>query len=181
MFLSMNKNRVQKLNKTFRGLAGFVFVCGTFAAFGLAYGLSIDGIDAFLLFPALASFVGLYVSGYILFTGYTPSFLLFAHRVRNLPPLPDELVYHRNRDVGPFGIKICNDNVTSMQFVVDVLKNYIGLDQQQAAESLLNIHENGSEVFLETTQETAEKLAEKISNESKFQNFPLEVLVVNRE
>lgn len=45
------------------------------------------------------------------------------------------------------GIEILNDETSPMQFVVDVLKRHVGLDEQAAVDAMLAIHRHGGQLL----------------------------------
>lgn len=73
------KKEVNKVSLLFRVLAAFILLCNLIAGAGLAFAFVIEPFEPMLLFGAAAVGMMLYVSACIVFTGYTPNFLLFTH------------------------------------------------------------------------------------------------------
>jgi len=77
-------NELKKLGLSYRALASILFIASAFAAiisFAVLFSVGIS-----LLFLVIMLFSGLvtHISGSVLFTGFAPSYLLFAHGKVNL-------------------------------------------------------------------------------------------------
>ncbi len=73
------KNDLNKVSPLIRVLAAFVLLCSLMAGAGLVFALVAEPIELMLLFFAIVIGVMLHVSGCVVFTGYAPKYLLFAH------------------------------------------------------------------------------------------------------
>ena len=68
-----------------------------------------------------------------------------------------------------------NDNVTTMQFVVDSLMRYFDHSEDTALSLTENIHVSGSAVVAILPYEIAEQKGIEVTLEARKQGFPLEV------
>ncbi len=73
------KNDLNKVSPLIRVLAAFVLLCSLMAAAGLVFALVTEPLELMLFFFAIVIGVMLHVSGCVVFTGYAPKYLLFAH------------------------------------------------------------------------------------------------------
>jgi ATP-dependent Clp protease adaptor protein ClpS len=77
-----------------------------------------------------------------------------------------------------YSVKIINDEVTPMDFVVDVLIKYLGVSQQDAIQIMLAIHNDGSIKIPGFDKKMAIKLVESINGDALRNNFPLKSVVI---
>lgn len=70
---------VQKLGPAVRGFALFLFLCGFLAAGGLLFALLTEPFDYRMIPGIIVIGVMVHVSGCVIFRGYAPKYLLFAH------------------------------------------------------------------------------------------------------
>lgn len=75
-------------------------------------------------------------------------------------------------------IEFFNDDVTEMDFVVDILKTYLYLDDFCSASTMLDIHKNGSVKIGWFDAEVAIKITEQIKNEATKNGFPFKCNVL---
>ena len=73
------KNDLNKVSPLIRVLAAFVLLCSLMAGAGLVFALVTEPLELMLFFFAIVIGVMLHVSGCVVFTGYAPKYLLFAH------------------------------------------------------------------------------------------------------
>jgi ATP-dependent Clp protease adapter protein ClpS len=71
------------------------------------------------------------------------------------------------------GVEILNDNVTHMVFVVQVLRERLGMDKNQSVDTMLAIHRNGGVVLPTSTPEEAARIAEAVTADARARNFSL--------
>lgn len=69
------------------------------------------------------------------------------------------------------GIEILNDNATPMEFVVSALQRHLGLDQDAALATTLDIHSNGGVLMPLADMATAEQVAAAITAEARAQGY----------
>ena len=76
-----------------------------------------------------------------------------------------------------FKIIYLNDDVTSMQFVVNSLIEYFSYNDDTATQITQDIHERGSAVVAVLPYEIAEQKGIEVTLEARAQGFPLQVKV----
>jgi ATP-dependent Clp protease adaptor protein ClpS len=79
------------------------------------------------------------------------------------------------------GIEIMNDNLTPMLFVVSVLQSYVGLDEKEAARTMLQIHLRGGALLPMVSFDEAARVAREITEKAKIDNHPLACRAVRVE
>lgn len=75
-------------------------------------------------------------------------------------------------------IEFFNDDVTEMDFVVDILKTYLYLDDFCSARTMLDIHKNGSVKTGWFEAEKAIKITEHIKNQAIKNGFPFKCIAL---
>ncbi|EJD2692731.1 ATP-dependent Clp protease adaptor ClpS, partial [Campylobacter coli] len=76
-----------------------------------------------------------------------------------------------------FKVILLNDDVTTMDFVIEVLINIFYHDFETANKIMLEVHLNGSGICGIYTQEIALSKQKKVSDAAKLVNFPLQTRV----
>lgn len=76
-----------------------------------------------------------------------------------------------------FRIIYINDNVTSMEFVINSLIDYFDYNPDTASTITQNIHEQGSAVVAVLPYEIAEQKGIEVTLEARAQGYPLQVKV----
>ena len=76
-----------------------------------------------------------------------------------------------------FNVIYINDNVTTMEFVVESLKTIFDYDEQPAVDICVKIHEQGSAVVATLPYEIAEQKGIEVTLDARSQGFPLQVKV----
>jgi len=71
------------------------------------------------------------------------------------------------------GIEILNDSTTTMEFVVSVLTNHLGMTHNEAAITMLTIHNNGGILIPLPLLESAKQIAAAIASDAKQLGQPL--------
>lgn len=66
-----------------------------------------------------------------------------------------------------------DDPITTMEFVVDVLRSVFGLSQARAYERMLRIHTSGAAVIGRWGEEEARKRVQRATSKARAQGFPL--------
>ncbi|EAH8541921.1 ATP-dependent Clp protease adaptor ClpS [Campylobacter coli] len=76
-----------------------------------------------------------------------------------------------------FKVVLLNDDVTTMDFVIEILMNIFHHDFETASKIMLEVHLNGSGICGVYTQEIALSKQKKVSDAAKLANFPLQARV----
>ncbi len=76
-----------------------------------------------------------------------------------------------------FKVVLLNDDVTTMDFVIEILMNIFHRDFETASKIMLEVHLNGSGICGVYTQEIALSKQKKVSDAAKLANFPLQTRV----
>lgn len=76
-----------------------------------------------------------------------------------------------------FKIIYLNDEVTSMEFVIDSLITYFNYNDETAHTITMNIHEQGSAVVAVLPYEIAEQKGIEVTLEARAKGYPLQVKV----
>ncbi len=76
-----------------------------------------------------------------------------------------------------FKVVLLNDEITTMDFVVEVLMSIFNHSFESANKIMLEVHCNGSGVCGIYTQEIALSKAKKVSDMARMANFPLQTKV----
>ena len=72
-----------------------------------------------------------------------------------------------------YQVVILNDDFTPMDFVVEVLRNFFNLDQEQAVQVMLHVHTRGRGVCGVFTREVAETKVTHVNEYSRSHQHPL--------
>lgn len=78
---------------------------------------------------------------------------------------------------GLWDVIFINDNVTTMEFVIRVLKQIFGKTQEQAENITKKIHENGQGIVGSYVHEIAEQKGVETTVLARSENYPLQVKV----
>lgn len=70
-----------------------------------------------------------------------------------------------------------NDDFTTVEFVVDMLKKYFHHSEEAAISLAAEVHKGGSGVAGVYTHEVAETKCNEVMNEAKVKEFPLQVVI----
>lgn len=73
------KHEVKKVGPVVRVLAVFIFLCSCLAAVGLVLAMVIEPFEPLMLLVIVVIGLMVHVSGSVVFSGYAPKYLLFAH------------------------------------------------------------------------------------------------------
>lgn len=76
-----------------------------------------------------------------------------------------------------FKIIYINDNVTSMEFVVNSLIEFFNYNNDTASQITMNIHEQGSAVVAVLPYEIAEQKGIEVTLEARAHGYPLQIKV----
>ncbi|EGK8164537.1 ATP-dependent Clp protease adaptor ClpS [Campylobacter coli] len=93
--------------------------------------------------------------------------------------MPKSKVLEKNKLQEPkmFKVVLLNDDVTTMDFVIEILMNIFHHDFETASKIMLEVHLNGSGICGVYTQEIALSKQKKVSDAAKLANFPLQTRV----
>ena len=78
---------------------------------------------------------------------------------------------------GLYDVIFLNDNITTMEFVVKVLKQIFGKTPEQAQNITTRIHQDGQGIVGSYTHEVAEQKGIETTLAARQENFPLQVKV----
>lgn len=76
-----------------------------------------------------------------------------------------------------FKLLLLNDDVTTMDFVVEVLMNIFHYDFPNASRIMLEVHHNGSGVCGIFTEEIALSKQKQVKDAAQRENFPLQTRI----
>lgn len=72
-----------------------------------------------------------------------------------------------------YKVVLMNDDYTPMEFVVDVLQIFFGLDREKATQIMLNVHTKGKAVCGVFTRDIAETKVAQVNDYSRQNQHPL--------
>ena len=78
---------------------------------------------------------------------------------------------------GMYDVIFLNDNITTMEFVVKVLKQIFGKTPEQAEHITKKIHQDGQGIVGSYVHEVAEQKAVEATTASRERGFPLQIKV----
>jgi ATP-dependent Clp protease adaptor protein ClpS len=78
---------------------------------------------------------------------------------------------------GMYDVIFLNDNITTTEFVVRVLKQIFGKTQEQAEATMTRVHKDGQGVVGTYTHEVAEQKGIEATLLARQENYPLQVKV----
>lgn len=81
------------------------------------------------------------------------------------------------KEPGKFKVIVCNDDVTTMEFVVIMLMTVFRYDQSRAIDLTVSIHQKGSAIAGIFPYEIAEQKTIDATNMARLQGFPLIIKV----
>lgn len=76
-----------------------------------------------------------------------------------------------------YKVVMFNDNYTTMEFVIDILKKLFGKSELEATEIMLNIHHNGSGIAGIYPYDIALTKTNQVRDEAKKSGFPLKCII----
>jgi ATP-dependent Clp protease adaptor protein ClpS len=77
------------------------------------------------------------------------------------------------KEPGKFKVVLCNDDVTTVEFVVALLMSVFKFDEKRAFDLTITIHQKGSAVAGLYPYEIAEQKALDATNMARLNGFPL--------
>jgi ATP-dependent Clp protease adaptor protein ClpS len=72
-----------------------------------------------------------------------------------------------------FQVVLLNDDFTPMDFVIEVLRGFFGMDQERAVQVMLHVHTRGKGVCGVFTREVAETKVTQVNEYSRNHQHPL--------
>ncbi|OZB58959.1 MAG: ATP-dependent Clp protease adapter ClpS [Lysobacterales bacterium 14-68-21] len=72
-----------------------------------------------------------------------------------------------------YQVLLMNDDFTPMDFVVEVLRGFFGMDQEKAVQVMLHVHTRGRGVCGVFTREVAETKVTQVNEYSRAHQHPL--------
>jgi len=76
-----------------------------------------------------------------------------------------------------YRIILLNDNYTTMEFVIDILKKFFSKSPLEATEIMLNIHHNGQGIAGIYPYDIALTKVNQVKSEAKKSGFPLKCII----
>jgi len=89
----------------------------------------------------------------------------------------DEKIERQLKEPGKYNVIFFNDNITPMEWVIEILKKIFHHSEETAKNLMLIVHEKGSAVVGTYSFEIAEQKAVEANSASRAQGFPLVVRV----
>lgn len=77
----------------------------------------------------------------------------------------------------PFNVFLLNDNYTTMEFVVNILKNIFGKNLTEATQIMLQVHKKGVGLAGVYPKEIAETKVEAVHKMARDNEFPLKCIM----
>lgn len=74
-----------------------------------------------------------------------------------------------------YKVLLYNDDVTTMEFVIEVLKKFFHKNEDEAVQIMLHVHERGVGVAGEYMREIAETKVVQVTQYARGHHFPLKV------
>ncbi len=76
-----------------------------------------------------------------------------------------------------FKVLLLNDDYTPMEFVVRVLKQYFGMNEEKATQVMLHVHQRGQGVCGVFTRDVAETKVVQVSEYARENEHPLKCVM----
>lgn len=89
----------------------------------------------------------------------------------------DEKIERQLKEPSKYNVIFFNDNVTPMEWVIEILQKIFHHSEETAKNLMLIVHEKGSAVVGTYSFEIAEQKAVESNNASRGRGFPLQVKV----
>ena len=80
-----------------------------------------------------------------------------------------------------YNVVMLNDNVTPMDFVIQVLMAIFRHDQEKAKELMIEVHEKGRSIVGTYSYEVAEQKSTETVTEASRSGYPLDVIIEESE
>ena len=89
----------------------------------------------------------------------------------------EEKTGHKIGKPSPFNVFLLNDDYTTMEFVVDILKKIFGKNLTEATQIMLQVHKKGVGLAGVYPREIAETKVETVHKMARENEFPLKCLM----
>ena len=94
-----------------------------------------------------------------------------------MPQVKEKIAEKQDTDVKikqppKYVVIFMNDDFTSMDFVVEMLKKYFGYDMMKAINIMMEVHTNGNGIVGVYPKDIAETKVECVMNEARKREFP---------
>lgn len=76
-----------------------------------------------------------------------------------------------------YQVVLLNDDFTPMDFVVEILQHYFGMDEQKAHNVMLSVHQQGRGVCGVFSKEVAEMKVVQVNRHAREQQHPLQCVM----
>jgi ATP-dependent Clp protease adaptor protein ClpS len=98
-----------------------------------------------------------------------------------IPPLPAEIAAELENSVeGDLHvIEVQNDDITPMDYVLQVIQDFSKKDRDQAIQLMLKIHSTGSGQLIAGSKNSLDRVSEHIERDASSRKFPLKCVVRN--
>ena len=91
--------------------------------------------------------------------------------------VPGQRAEERTRESPRWKVILLNDDVTTMDFVVDLLVGLFHKDRPEAARLMYEVHNTGSAVVEVTHKERAELYLDQVRSLARPRGFPLQAVM----
>ncbi|MES3019998.1 MAG: ATP-dependent Clp protease adaptor ClpS [Pseudomonadota bacterium] len=102
-----------------------------------------------------------------------------SSRKYSILPLPAQIAEELDAalDGKLYVIELQNDDITPMDYVVQVVQMFSGKDRYQAVQLMLKIHEEGTGQLIAGSKDTLDKIARHIEEDARDRKFPFKCKV----
>ena len=97
--------------------------------------------------------------------------------INKLDKLTNLNVQEKTKKPNFFRLILLNDDFTTMEFVVKILKMFLNKTHNEAIELMLKVHNSGSAVCGIYPEDIAKTIQEKIHNYSRINRQPLKCVI----
>lgn len=84
-----------------------------------------------------------------------------------------------NKNNGFYQVTMYNDDITPMEFVIEVLEHYLSYSVSEAVQKMAQIHKLGSSGIYASSEEAANSVSTLINDAAKSKGYPLTCCVQN--
>ena len=89
----------------------------------------------------------------------------------------DEKIKQKILEPALYKVVFLNDDLTPMEFVIEMLQTYFSKSQEQATEIMLHIHQKGIGICGLYTYEIAESKATQVLDKARKNQHPLQIIL----
>jgi ATP-dependent Clp protease adaptor protein ClpS len=91
--------------------------------------------------------------------------------------LPEQETEEQTAQAPRWKVNLLNDDVTTFEFVIWLLRHLFHKAEQEAVRLTLEIHETGSALITVTTRERAELYVEQVHSLARARGYPLRTTI----